>query len=147
MALIEVDWHPKASTLRGFGMAGVVAFGFFGAASQWRFYPLRWVSEDASAVIATALFLLSGYCALFALVYPKALRPVYLTLTAATYPIGFVVGHLLVAIVYYVILTPVALVFKLIGRDAMHRQFDPGAESYWLRRKPPADKRRYFRQF
>ncbi len=147
MALIEIDWRPKPSTLRVFGLAGIVAFGFFGAAAWWRFYPLRWVSEGASGPTGTVLFVLAGYCAVFAAVYPKALRPVYLGLTLLTFPIGFVVGHVIVGIVYYVILTPVGLVFKLVGRDAMRRKFDPDAPSYWIKRKPPADNRRYFRQF
>jgi len=147
MALIEIDWRPKPSTLRGFGLVGVVAFGLFGAAAFWRFYPLHWVSEGTSAATATVLFALAGYCAVFAAVLPKALRPLYLALTVLTFPIGFVVGHVVAAIVFYVILTPVGLVFKLVGRDAMHRRFDPDAKSYWVKREPPANKRRYFRQF
>jgi hypothetical protein len=147
MALIEIDWSPKPATLRGFGLVGIVAFGFFGAAAFWRFYPLHWISEDASGATSAVLLALAGYCASFAAVYPKALRPLYLALTVLTFPIGFVVGHVVAAIVFYVILTPVGWVFRLIGRDAMQRKFDPGAESYWVRRNPPADKRRYFRQF
>ncbi len=90
MALMETDWRPKPSTLRGFGLAGIVAFGFFGAAALWRFYPLRWVSADASGAAGTVLFVLAAYCAAFAATYPKALWPLYLTLTVLTYPIGYV---------------------------------------------------------
>ncbi len=147
MALIEINWHPKPSALRGFGLAGIVAFGLFAVAAYWRFYPLHWVPEGASVATAVVLWALAAYCALFAAVYPKALMPLYLALTSLTFPVGFVVGHTIAAIVYYVILTPVGLVFRLIGRDALRRSFDLGAESYWIRRKPPADKRRYFRQF
>lgn len=147
MALIQIDWHPKPSTLRGFGLAGIVAFGFLGAAALWRFYPLRWLPESASAATAAASFGLAGYCALSATTHPRALKPLYRVLTVLTFPIGFVAGHLLVAIVYYVILTPVALAFKRVGRDAMRRKLDPRATSYWIKRKPATDKRRYFRQF
>jgi hypothetical protein len=37
--------------------------------------------------------------------------------------------------------------FKIIGRDAMHRKFDPSAETYWIKRRPPESVKRYFRQF
>ena len=68
-------------------------------------------------------------------------------LSAIGYPIGFVISIAIFASVYYLVVTPIGLVFKLIGRDAMNRTFDPSAETYWVPRRPPANMKRYFRQF
>ena len=72
---------------------------------------------------------------------------IYLLLTVVSYPIGFVLSYVVMAVMYYAVITPVGLIFKIIGRDPMRRAFDPAAPTYWIRRRPPAGARRYFRQF
>jgi hypothetical protein len=52
------------------------------------------------------------------------------------------------ALVYYGVLTPIGLVMKLFGYDPMKKRFDSGAATYWVKR--PGEKtgpKRYFRQF
>jgi hypothetical protein len=44
-------------------------------------------------------------------------------------------------------LTPVALFFRLTGRDPLRRQLDPSAPSYWTAKEQPQDMRRYLRQY
>ena len=61
-------------------------------------------------------------------------------------PIGFVVSFVLLAVFYFLLLTPVALVFRLIGRDALRRRFDAAAPSYWVPHKTNQDLQRYFHQ-
>jgi hypothetical protein len=68
-------------------------------------------------------------------------------LTALALPIGFAVGHVLLAAVWYGLFTPVGLIMRLLGRDPLCRRPDREAESYWRPRSPQRDVRRYFRQF
>ena len=63
------------------------------------------------------------------------------------FPIGWTVSLLLLALVYYAVFTPIAVVFRLIGRDALVLRRQPDAASYWREHEAPADVRRYFRQF
>ncbi len=90
---------------------------------------------------------LAAYCAIGAAVLPRLLWPLFVVLSAVSYPIGVVVFHVVMAMVFYLVITPVGILFKIIGRDALHRRFDPSAATYWIRRKPPADVKQYFRQF
>ena len=60
-------------------------------------------------------------------------------------PIGWIVSHAVLAIVYYGILTPIGLLLRLF-RDPMLRRFDPDAASYWMERESDDDLSRYFRQ-
>jgi hypothetical protein len=62
-------------------------------------------------------------------------------------PIGWAVSFILLAAFYFLLLTPLGLFFRLIGRDTLGRKFDPDAESYWLTRQPPKNLDRYFHQF
>ena len=63
-----------------------------------------------------------------------------------TAPLGWVISHLLLAILFFAVFTPVALVFRLIGRDALRRR-RRARETYWIRRSPATDPGWYFCQF
>ena len=39
-------------------------------------------------------------------------------------------NKLLLSVVYYVLVSPAALVLKIAGRDALHRRFDRASETY-----------------
>lgn len=67
-------------------------------------------------------------------------------MTAAV-PIGWSFSMLILGTVYYLVLTPVGLLMRLLGYDPMHRRFDRGASTYWIRHEPASDSQRYFRQF
>ena len=79
--------------------------------------------------------------------WPPLLRPVYQLWMLAVYPIGWTVSHIVMALLFYLVFTPVGLIMRACGRDPMQRKFDRQATTYWQRRPPEQDKRRYFRQF
>lgn len=62
-------------------------------------------------------------------------------------PVGWALSHILLGIVYYGVITPIGLFFKLAGRDLLSRKIDPSAKSYWIQRKNHNDSESYFRQF
>jgi hypothetical protein len=75
------------------------------------------------------------------------LRPLYLSLVLITFPIGLVVSYLVVVVLFFGVITPVAIVFRLMGRDALHRRIDRHASTYWTQREITAQTERYFRQY
>jgi hypothetical protein len=48
-----------------------------------------------------------------------------------------IVSPIVLAAMYYVILTPFGLFMRLARRDPMRRQFDAAAPTYWIPRQPP----------
>lgn len=48
-----------------------------------------------------------------------------------------VVSPVVMAVIFFVVFTPVACVMRLTGRDALARRFEPAAPTYWKRREPP----------
>ncbi len=147
MAVLQIDWNPRRKVLRNFGLIGLVAFGAFGALAHWQVYPFRGLSDGTAETTSYVLWALAVYCGLCAAAAPIAVKPVYLLLTVITFPIGFVISYIVMAIMFYLVITPVGLIFKIIGRDSMNRKFDPSAASYWIKRRPPETLKRYFRQF
>ena len=64
-----------------------------------------------------------------------------------TFPIGFVVSKLVMATAFYAVLTPLALVMRWTGRDALVLKRPVGAKTYWSEKTQPADAKRYLSQF
>jgi len=137
--LIEVQWHPTPKQLRVFGVGGLLA-------SIIAALVLHFVWGAAALWITIVLAAGAAVC-LCSLISPAAARILYLGLTLVATPIGFVVSFILLAAFYFLLLTPVALVFRLIGRDVLYRRFDAAATSYWVPHKPSEDMERYFHQF
>jgi hypothetical protein len=81
------------------------------------------------------------------LIRPASVRLLFLVLTLVTLPIGWVVSHALLALTYFVTFAPLALFFRLIGRDALKRNFEPARASYWEPKLTPTDPARYLRTF
>jgi hypothetical protein len=65
---------------------------------------------------------------------------------AITQPIGHVVSFVLLGLIYYVVMTPLALVFRIAGRDSLSRR-GPALPSYWEIKNDPDDVLRYLRQY
>jgi hypothetical protein len=96
--------------------------------------------------IAIVFGLLAVAVGLPGLLRPRTVQPVFRSALAVATPIGWVMSHLLLAIIFYLVITPIAFVFKMIGRDALTRRFDKNARTYWIERRQSTDPRRYLHQ-
>ena len=139
MAVIDLDLDPSPRVLRVFGSGALVAFGVLAYVSATLWHLPRGLGWAFAAVA-----LLSG---LFALVRPAWNRPLYVGLSLAAYPIGFVLSYVVLGVIFFVVLTPVGLVFRLIGRDPLRRRRPSGVSTYWVPRSGATPAERYFRQF
>ncbi len=139
MAMIDIDWNPGTTMLRRFSAVGAAFFGGLAAWAALKGWSPGWLPWTAGGL---ALF-----CALCAWIAPKWNLPLYLALTVLTFPIGLVISYLVLGFIYFGLMTPLGLVFRLMGRDALTRRLDPQAETYWVPRESVGDLRRYFRQF
>lgn len=56
--------------------------------------------------------------------------------TSVAVRIGRVISFMLGALLFYGVITPVALLTRSLGRDALRLKHQPAEQSYWLERKP-----------
>ncbi len=139
MSLIEVNWRPNNKQLHGFGKIALIALAVISLVLYLvKGLEIQW----ALAIVAVGFTIFVS-----SLISFKLTRVIYLGLIVATLPVGLVVSFILLAAFYFLLLAPLGLVFRLIGRDPLRRKFDSGAESYWLTHDPPQGPERYFRQF
>jgi hypothetical protein len=136
--MLAIDKHPDRSKLRWFAALWFPAFLAVVGTAAW-----RWGAPHSVVIGA---WLVGGAVSLVALVLPAVIRPVFVGLSYATFPIGFVVSMTILAILYFVIVTPIALVMRLFGRDTMQRKLEPTAQSYWRPIPERTDASTYFRQ-
>jgi len=139
MSMIEINWHPKRKELRNFGIIAIIA----SAIISLLLYLLKDLGIQWILVITGVGFIIF----LCSLISVGLTRIIYLVLILVTLPIGWAISFILMAIFYFLFLTPLGLVFRLKGRDPLHRKFDSKAKSYWLRRQPADTIDRYFHQF
>ncbi len=139
MSLIEINWHPGCKELRNFGTIALIA----SALIALLLYVLKELGIQWTAIILAAGFIIF----LSSVISLKLTRMIYLGLILVTLPIGLAVSFTLLAAFYFLLLTPLGLLFRLMGRDPLRRKFDSTADSYWLIRRPPDSLDRYFHQF
>jgi hypothetical protein len=134
MSLMTVNRNPSERELAQFAWIGTAVLALL---AFWHFGPVL-----TPCLLAAALVL-----GLTGTVRPAGLRGLYVGLLTVTAPIGAAVSFVLLAVIYYGVFTPVAAVFRLLGRDALQRRLQPELASYWEPRRPVTGPRRYLRQY
>jgi Saxitoxin biosynthesis operon protein SxtJ len=75
--------------------------------------------------------------ALVALLKPALLAPLNHLWIGLGVLLGKVVSPIALGILFYGIFAPVGTVMRFIGKDPLRLKFDPGVDSYWIKREPP----------
>ena len=101
-----------------------------------------------TVVLAVLGFVLigAGVGALFWLA-PAIAKPFYVAWYALACCIGVVVGNVLMALIFYVLVTGIGLLKRLGGSRSIRKTPDLRANSYWLDAPVTSNPKRYFSQF
>jgi hypothetical protein len=137
MSLIRVNHNPSRRQLQIFALLWLIAFALLGL-TTWR---------HGHGLPAYAIWVAGIVVPLLGAMVPGLLRIVYLTATYATLPVGLTVSLVTLLAVYYLVISPLGLLLRLLGHDPMQRRFDRGASTYWSPREKSESPSRYFRQF
>lgn len=71
-----------------------------------------------------------GGVLLVAVLFPVGLWPVYKALMWIAVPLGRFNSFLLLSLVYFVMVVPMGLIMRLLGKDPIPKKFDPSASTY-----------------
>ena len=87
-------------------------------------------------------FFLAGSALFFivALACPSILGPLNRAWMKFGLLLSRLVNPLILGVVFFLILTPIAVIRRLLGKDSLHLGSKPGLESYWIDRTPPGPK-------
>jgi hypothetical protein len=129
--MIEKTQHLSDSAQlpsnRSFGLLFTLVF-LIVAAYTW--------SKDYSAQWVQIWLIVSGIFLALALLFPAVLIPLNKLWFAFGLLLGKVVSPVVLGILFFIIITPVAIGMRLFGRDALLMK-KRTVSSYWIDRNPP----------
>lgn len=113
--------QSESQRLRKFGIVMAVAFGILGALLLWR--GREW---------AEYLLYVGGAFLLVGLVAPKVLGPIERVWMKFAHLLGTVMTTIILTLTFFVVITPMGILLRLMGKDLLGMRGDPSIESYWV---------------
>ncbi len=147
--MIKLSFEPEQRILRQFAWIAAIAFPLLAAwlaspeIDWYRVWAWHWTSTPVLVLGAIGI----GQLLLYLVGAREPTRWLFVVLLVVAFPIGFVLSHVLIAAIYYLVITPIGLVFRLIGRDALGRRIDRSLPTYWHERGAPRPASSYFKLY
>ncbi len=139
MSIVQINRNPTPKQLNQFGFIWLGFLSFFGV--------MAWFKLDEPS-LAKGLWVAAIVVPVIGWLAPVFMRLVFVGMSYAAWPIGFVVSHVILAMVYYLVMTPIGLVMRIFGYDPMTRRRDSTGASFWITRTGRnSGPESYFRQF
>ena len=129
----------KPRTFRAEREFGLIVGAVFGLLGLWWIYRGKFINA------AYLLTILGAALILFGLVVPRVLilpRKGWMKLAEA---LAYVSSRVILALVFFLVLTPIGLIKRAMGWDPLDRRAKPG-DSFW-HPYPPRDPRHYEKMF
>tara|TARA_Y100001934_G_scaffold283311_2_gene402089 strand:- start:3669 stop:4121 length:453 start_codon:yes stop_codon:yes gene_type:complete len=126
------DQTVKAPSERSFGIVFTVVFSIVGLIGLWPLFsdkPVRLWAWCAFAIAAA--FLISAF------LFPKILAPLNRAWMRFGLLLHKIINPLIMGLIFFVAVTPTALIMRALGNDPLQRKMDEDTDSYWIDRDPP----------
>ena len=94
------------------------------------------------------LYLSSILMILFGLLVPIIIKPIFILFSYLAFVLGWFMTRVILALLFYLVFTPIGLVIKLTGKNLLDTKFPANRKSYWIDRDNSDDNvANYERQF
>ena len=110
-----------AGDLRKFGVIVGAGFIFIGVLLLLRHRSSYVAFCGAGALLTT-----------FGVIWPRALKYVYIAWMALAFTLGFVMSNVILTLFFFLFVTPIGLLARLFQKDFLARKWDKRAASYWI---------------
>jgi len=139
----DVNWNPDVPARRKFAVSLIVGFPVIAlilgistrlASGAWKPFFL-WLGLIGLAV-GVVLWLV-----------PQIARPFYVVWYFLGCCVGIVVGNVLFSVLYFLVVTPMGLLRRVLNPRAFTKSPDKTRATYWEDAEKVVDPKRYYRQF
>jgi len=134
--LTDLPLNPTKRTLRQFAGAWLLVFLIAAFRS----------STHGHKTISIALVLI-GLVGVAGLVKPLLVKHLFLGATIAAYPLGWTLTQIILAVMFYIVLTPIALVARWRGNDSLQLRRRTAKSTFWVTRAEQPPPENYLKQF
>jgi saxitoxin biosynthesis operon SxtJ-like protein len=129
---------PNDRMLRQFAGLWIVFFAAIAARMYFHGRPAwLWMSIGAAALTIGPMGLL----------WPRLIKPIFVGWMKLASPIGWVVSRVVLGLIFFGLITPLAWAFRRGGRDALGLKRSMSTQTYWQSKPAATDKAQYLRQF
>jgi hypothetical protein len=135
--LMQVNKNPSPKELRQFGWTLVIGFGLLGGALYWR-------GKHHGAFGLWGIGVPLGF---LAVLVPPAAKGLYKVWMGWAVIMGTVVTRVLLTLLFFGVITPVAFLFRCFGRDPLRLKRNLSASGYWGEHRKITDRSYYQRLF
>ena len=118
----------SVKSLRNFGLTVGLVFIALAALLYWR------------QIWSDILIFFAGFGALLVLsgtIYAKILKPVYLLWMGIAMVIGWFVSRIILTLLFYVVITPIGLLARVMRKEFLDKQYKNKKETYWIKKANP----------
>ena len=119
----NLDVNTKSLRKFGFSVGAV-----FCLLALWMFL------KNHFPVALTILGIVGVLLMVMGLTVPKALKEIYKAWMGMAFAIGWVVSRILLAILFFLVITPIGFIAHLFGNEFLDIKKDRARDTYWVRR-------------
>jgi len=135
--MFSIQTKPSSRVLRQFAAAWLVFFLLLAANQIWR-------RGHISIGCVLAIVSLVGIAGL---IKPNAIRWLFVAASIVAFPIGWVVSQIMLAILFYAVVTPIGLFWRWRGRDVLQLRRKKDPSTFWIDREAEPPPEQYLKQF
>lgn len=122
--------------LREFCLLFCAVSGIMGGIGLWKGSPYwAWFAGISIGFLLAGLF------------FPMAFRRPYRLWMSLAFIMSWFMTRLILIFAFFLIMTPMALLLKILRKDILEKGLNKEAGTYWKRYEPVQDKERYKKQF
>jgi hypothetical protein len=135
---IRATWRePTSRDLNILAALFIVLPGVIGGFMLWKGSPNGWIWITVGGVLGISRII------------PPLFRAIYRIWISFSIILGYFVSRILLTIIFFIIITPMGLIMRIVGKDPMERKLDPNAATYWSPKEQEKDTsvERYEKQF
>lgn len=115
----------ESGTNRSFGIVFAIVFALIAL------FPL----VDGSDIRVWALAIAAAFSGI-AFIAPGLLGPLNLLWARFGKVLHSIVTPIILGVIFFAVVTPMAIFFKILGKDPMRLRFGPNSTSFWIKRAP-----------
>jgi hypothetical protein len=124
--MLKEEFKHISETKKDLRKFGITVGGVLAAIAVLLFY-----FEKPSAIYFAVI---GGLLILFGALFPKILKPLNRIWMSLAIILGFSMSRVILTILFYLVLTPIALLAKIVGKKFMVLKYDKSANTYWEKR-------------
>ena len=104
---------------------------------------LFWKEKESFQILLTVGLI---FCVL-GIAIPVVLKPVYWIWMIFATILGWIITHVILSLLFYIIITPIGLIPRFFGKQFLELKWDKSKNSYWNYRSSKTEKASYEKQY